>query len=74
MVIKNFTKMQGMIWGFTYVFTLCVKHPDDQDQYRTGYNVTQVNRIYFANTECLAVMIFWQYSRNLIENDEKRFL
>ena len=29
--------MQGIIWGFTYIFTQYVKRPDDPDQYRTGY-------------------------------------
>ena len=39
--------MHGIIRGFICVFTQCVKHPDDPDQYRTrtGYDVTQVHRI-----------------------------
>ena len=29
--------------GFTCVFTQYVKSPDDPEQYRTGYDVMQVN-------------------------------
>ena len=31
--------------GFTCVFTQSVKHTDDPAQYRTGYDVKQVNRM-----------------------------
>ena len=37
--------MHGIIWGLACVFTQCVKHPNDPDQYRTGYDIMQVNRI-----------------------------
>ena len=41
--------MQGITHRLTCVFTQCVKRHDDPDQYRTGYDVMQVNRIVFES-------------------------
>ena len=65
--------MQGIKWGFTCVFTQCVKSPDDPDEYRTGYDVMQIIRI--QNAICLNTgnfivttnaqiekLLFWLYN------------
>ena len=44
--IISYQNMHRTILGFTCVFTQCVKHLDDQDQYWTGSDMTLFNRLF----------------------------
>ena len=67
--------MQGIIWGFTSVFTQRVKRSNDPDQYRTVCDITQINRIteFFVTCNIDLIRGFTSFKSCLSAQCEKKY-